>query len=137
MTISANGFLLNRIAIAQQHRAAAATGLNPHLPSAQHIRTIGMKADAPESLGLALGAQQTTTGIQAFERTVGVGVQTTTGLQHKRLARHVGNGEASVGEAVILGLQRRLIDRQGFDGQIDAAQHQGLSGPARLKAEPG
>ena len=34
-----------------------------------------MQADPPEPLGLALGAQQTTTGIQAFERTVGVRVQ--------------------------------------------------------------
>ena len=65
MTISAYGFLVNRIAIAQKHWTAAAAGLNPHLPAAQYIRTIGVQADAPESLGLALGAQQTTTGVQA------------------------------------------------------------------------
>ena len=137
MTISADGFLLNRIAIAQQHRAAAAAGLNPHLPAAQHIRTIRVQADAPESLGLALGAQQTTTGVQAFERTVGVGIQTATGFQHKRLVRNVGDGETSVGKAVVLWRQRRLVDHQGFDRQINAAQHQGLSRPTRFKAEPG
>ena len=55
MTISANGFLLNRIAIAQQHRAAAATGLNPHLPAAQHIRTILFELSRIANVSLFLG----------------------------------------------------------------------------------
>ncbi len=63
----------DRVAVRQKDRIGRTVGGQRHAVAAEHVGPVGERRDAPETLGLALGAQQPARRIEAHQLGVGGG----------------------------------------------------------------
>ena len=94
---------LDRIAVREKDRCKLRIGLDAAGVGGEHVRPVGEEGDAPEALGLALGAEHAARAIEALQRLVCLRVDEGLQLERERTARHLGNGERGLVERVLGG----------------------------------
>jgi len=124
-----------RIAVGQQHRVARALGAQLDRIDAEHVRAIDEERDAAEALGLALGQQQGTAGVEPFERGVGGRRDRHPAAQHAGLTRAL-DVQAMAVVAVVAGPESAPVELQPFELQALAVQLQRLAAAAALGLQP-
>ena len=112
------------VAIGEQHRTAGPIGFDPHLKATEQIGAVGVKGDAPKSLGFALGREQPATGVEPFKGAVGFRVDAHPALQLKNPSGRLGDHQLVGAELKGLSRQELAIETQFQQLQVDALEHQ-------------
>ena len=95
-----------------------------------------MQADSAESLCLALGTEQSTTGVKTLKGTVVVRVNPTARRQHERQRRSFDDREEPRLIGPLRRFQRNLVDGQALNCEINTPQKEWSTSGLRLQLQP-
>ena len=115
---------LEQVAVRQEDRRLVGVGLDAHRVGGEHVGAVEEIRDAAEAFGLALGAVDVVGAVKARERLIGLRVDEGDDLERERLRWRLEQGQAAVGEPVVLLAERLEVERDRSKLEVFAVEPQ-------------